>query len=48
MAAEHSAIYEKAVKYYKEGLWKDFYIRALTKAGKLTVTEYKEITGKEY
>ena len=41
---EHSAAYEKAVKYYEEGRWTIAYIRALTKAGKLTLEEYKEIT----
>ena len=45
---EHSAIFEKAVRYYEEGLWKKSYIRALTRAGKLTVAEYFEITGEEY
>lgn len=45
---EHSAIFEKAVIYYNEGLWKKSYIRALTRAGKLTMEEYKEITGEEY
>ena len=45
---EHSAIYEKACMYYAEGLWKKSYIRALTKAGKLTEAEYAEITGEAY
>ncbi len=45
---EHSAIYEKAVMYYAEGRWKKSYIRALTRAGKLTLTEYEEIIGEEY
>lgn len=45
---EHSAIFDKAVAYYNDGLWKKSYIRALTKAGKLTVAEYQEITGEEY
>lgn len=45
---EHSAIYEKAVMYYAEGRWKKSYIRALAKAGKLTLSEYAEITGEEY
>ena len=45
---EHSAIFEKAVRYYEEGLWTRAYIRALTRAGKLTVSEYAEITGEEY
>ncbi len=45
---DHSAIFEKAVKYYVEGLWKKSYIRALTRAGKLTVAEYSEVTGEEY
>lgn len=45
---EHSAIYDKAVRYYEEGLWKKSHIRALTKAGKLTLSEYQEITGEEY
>lgn len=45
---EHSAIFEKAQRYYEEGLWKKSYIRALTRAGKLTLTEYMEITGEEY
>ena len=45
---EHSAIYDKAVRYYNEGLWTKAYIRALTKAGKLTLAEYTEITGEEY
>lgn len=43
-----STIYEKAVRYYTEGLWKKSYIRALTRAGKLTAAEYQEITGEEY
>lgn len=41
---EHSAVYENAVKYYEEGRWTIAYIRALTKAGKLTAKECKEIT----
>ena len=45
---EHSAVYEKAVKYYEEGSRTKAYIRALTKAGKLTRTEYEEIVGEEY
>lgn len=45
---EHSAIFEKALRYYEEGLWKKSYIRALTKAGKLTLAEYKEIVGEVY
>ena len=45
---DHSAIYEKAVKYYEEGRWTKAYIRALTKAGKLTLIEYEEITVEEY
>lgn len=40
---EHSAAYEKAIKYYEEGRWTKAYIRALTKAGKLTLAEYEEI-----
>lgn len=45
---EHSNIFEKAQRYYEEGLWKKSYIRALTKAGKLTLSEYAEIVGEEY
>ena len=45
---EHSAIFEKAVRYYEEGLWKKSYIRALVRVGKLTVSEYAEIVGEEY
>lgn len=45
---EHSAIYEKAVKFYEEGRWTKAYLKALTRAGKLTLEEYKEITGEEY
>jgi len=45
---EHSAIYEKAVRYYEAGLWRKSHIRALTKAGKLTLVEYEEIVGEEY
>lgn len=45
---EHSTIYEKSVMYYEEGRWTKVYIRALTKAGKLTLAEYKEITGEDY
>ena len=45
---EHSTIFEKAVRYYEEGLWRKSYIRALAKAGKLTLAEYTEITGEEY
>lgn len=45
---KHSAIYEKAVRYYEEGRWTKAYIRALTRAGKLTLEEYYEITGEEY
>ena len=45
---EHSAIFEKAKKYYEDGLWKKSYIRALTRAEKLTLEEYFEITGEEY
>ena len=44
----HSPIFEKAKRYYDEDLWKKSYIRALTKAGKLTLEEYLEITGEEY
>lgn len=44
----HSTIYEKAVMYYEEGRWTKVYIRALTKAGKLTLAEYKEITREDY
>ena len=44
----HSPIFEKAKRYYDESLWKKSYIRALTKAGKLTLEEYLEITGEEY
>ena len=43
-----STIYEKAKKFYEDGLWKKTYLRALTKAGKLTLTEYEKITGEEY
>ena len=42
---EHSAVYKKAVKYYEKGRWKKSYIRALTKAGHLTLVEYEEIVG---
>lgn len=45
---EHSTINEKAVMYYEEGRWTKAYIRALTEAGKLTLAEYKEITGEDY
>lgn len=45
---EHSAIFEKALTYYQEGLWKKSYIKALVRAGKLTVAEYAEIVGEEY
>lgn len=45
---DHSAIYEKAVKYYEEGRWTKAYIRALARSGKLTLDEYAEITGEEY
>ena len=45
---DHSAIYEKAVRYYEEGRWKKSYIRALTRAGHLTLVEYEEIVGEEY
>lgn len=44
---EHSAIFEKAVKYYPHR-WTKAYIKALTRAGKLTLEEYLEITGEEY
>ncbi len=45
---EHSYIFEKAKRYYEEGLWKKSYIRALAKAGKITLSEYAEIVGEEY
>lgn len=45
---EHSYIFEKALRYYEEGLWKKSYIRALAKAGKITLSEYAEIVGEEY
>lgn len=45
---DHSTIFEKAQRYYEEGLWKKSYIRALAKAGKLTLSEYEDITGEEY
>lgn len=44
----NSAIFEKAEKLYHEGLWKKSYLRALVKAGKLTVEEYQQITGEEF
>lgn len=44
----HSPIYEKALAYYAEGLWKKSYIRALVRAGKLTMAEYEEITGEDF
>lgn len=45
---EHSAIYEKAVRYYEEGRWTKAYIRALVRGGKFTASEYAEITGEDY
>lgn len=45
---DHSRIFEKAKRYYEEGLWTKAHLRALTKAGKLTLVEYAEITGEEY
>ena len=44
----HSPVFEKAKAYYNEGLWKKSYIKALVRAGKLTVSEYEEIVGEEY
>lgn len=45
---EHSYIFEKAQRYYEEGLWKKSYIRALARAGKITLSEYAEIVGEDY
>ena len=45
---EHSAIFEKALRYYEEGRWNKSYIKALTRAGHLTLSEYQEIVGEEY
>lgn len=46
-STEHSTIYEKAVYYYELGLWKKSHLKALTRAGKLTQDEYREIVGEE-
>ena len=45
---DHSYIFEKAQRYYEEGLWKKSYIRALARAGKITLSEYAEIVGEDY
>ena len=41
----HSKIYEKAKKYYQDGLWSAARLQALVDAGKLTQDEYDEIVG---
>jgi len=40
-------IKEMAIDYFPR-LWKEPRIKALVKAGKLTISDYKEITGNDY
>lgn len=44
----HSKAFVMAKKYYDQGLWQEFRIRALVEKGKLTSDEYTEITGQDY
>lgn len=41
-------VYEKALSFYQKGLWSKQWIRNLVAKGKLTVSEYEEITGEAY
>ena len=46
-----SKIFEKAKKYYENGLWTEKHLAALVSAGRLTQEEYDEIiavSGREY
>lgn len=46
-----SKIFEKAKKYYENGLWTERHLAALVSAGRLTQEEYDEIiagSGGEY
>ena len=42
---EHSSGYEKAKRYYKDGLWTKAMLKMLVARDLLTAQEYEEITG---
>jgi len=44
----HSPIFEKAEEYYEQGLWGKNHLKAFVRKGKLTVSEYEEITGEVF
>lgn len=41
-------MFEKIKKYYEEGLWTKEMVRNAVKKGKITVEQYKLITGEDY
>ncbi len=41
-------VFEKAQDFYQKGLWSKAWLRNLTAKGKLTTTEYEQITGESY
>ena len=46
--AEHSKDFEQIRTWYIEGLWSKTRVRNAVMKSKITVEEYKEITGEEY
>lgn len=46
--SEHSAGYERAKRYYSDGLWSKAMLKMLVGRGLLTAEEYEEITGTQY
>lgn len=43
-----SAMYKTVKKYYDMGFYNDSQVAVFVEKGKITKTEYKEITGKSY
>ena len=41
-------MFERILKWYKQGLWDDAKVRNAVEKGIITKEQFKEITGKEY
>ena len=43
-----SKYYERIKAYYEAGYWNKYMVANAVKKGKITIEEYKEITGEDY
>lgn len=43
-----SKLYKTVKKYYDMGIYSDEQVKVFVKKGKITIAEYKQITGNDY